>query len=93
MESATVQLHAAHTMATALVAPSTDRSQKHTTAKDMSRTCKTTHIKPVDSRRESVSLEHLEIKALEQTTEDPWDLTMLVEKLNSSNWFCEVAEA
>jgi hypothetical protein len=58
----------------------------------MSRTSKTTLIKPVDCR-ESFSLEHLDIELLEQTTEDPWDLTMLVEKLNSSNWFCEVAEA
>ena len=59
----------------------------------MSGTSKTTPIKPVGSRRESFSLEHLDIELLEQTTEDPWDLTMLVEKLNSSNWFCEVAEA
>ncbi len=59
----------------------------------MSRTSKTTLIKPVDWRRESFSLEHLDIELLEQTTEDPWDLTMLDEKLNSSNWFCEVAEA
>ena len=59
----------------------------------MSRTSKTTHTKPVNSRRESFSLEHFDIELLEQATEDPWDLAMLVEKLNSSNWFCEVAEA
>ena len=59
----------------------------------MSGTSKTTLIKPVYSGRESFSLEHLDVELLEQTTEDPWDLTVLVEKLNSRNWFCEVAEA
>jgi hypothetical protein len=59
----------------------------------MSRISKATIVKSVDYRRESFSLGHLDIELLEQTTEEPWDLSMLVKKLNSSNWFCEVAEA
>jgi hypothetical protein len=47
----------------------------------------------VDYRRESFSLGHLDSDLLEQPMEEPWDLAMLVKKLNSSNWFCEVAEA
>lgn len=58
----------------------------------MSRISKATLIKPVDWCRESFSLEHLDSELLEQLMEDPWDLVMLVKKLNGSNWFCEVAE-
>lgn len=59
----------------------------------MSGISKATLVKSVDYRRESFSLEHLDGDLLEQLMEPPWDLAMLVEKLNSSNWFCEVAEA
>ena len=59
----------------------------------MSRISKAAIIKSVDYRKESFSLEHLDSDLLEQPMEEPWDLVMLVKKLNSSNWFCEVAEA
>jgi hypothetical protein len=59
----------------------------------MSRISKATIIKSVDDHRESFSYEHLDSDLLEQPMEEPWDLAMLVKKLNSSNWFCEVAEA
>lgn len=59
----------------------------------MSGISKPTLVNSVDYRRESFSLEHLDSELLEQVMEQPWDLAMLVEKLNSSNWFCEVAEA
>ena len=59
----------------------------------MSRISKAAIIKSVDYRRESFSLGHLDSDLLEQKMEEPWDLAMLVKKLNSSNWFCEVAEA
>jgi hypothetical protein len=47
----------------------------------------------VDYRREFSSLEPLDSELLEQAMEEPWDLAVLVEELNSTNWFCEVAEA
>ncbi len=59
----------------------------------MSRICKATLIKSVDYLTESFSLEHLDSDLLERPMEELWDLAMLVKKLNSSNWFCEVAEA
>jgi hypothetical protein len=59
----------------------------------MSRISKATIIKSVDYRGESFSLGYLDSDLLEQPMEEPWDLAMLVKKLNSSNWFCEVEEA
>ena len=59
----------------------------------MSPISEVTLIKSIDWRRDSFSLEHLGSELLEQLMEEPWDLVMLVKKLNGSNWFCDVAEA
>jgi len=54
---------------------------------------KATLVKSLLYRREFFSLKPLDSELLDQLMEEPWDLAVLVEKLNSSNWFCEVAEA
>ena len=42
---------------------------------------------------EPSSLEHRNVEAPGQLLEQPWTLAVLVDGLEGSNWFCEVAEA
>ncbi len=50
-------------------------------------------IKAGECGTESSSLEHGNSELLGQPMEQPWDLAALVNELDGSNWFCEVAEA
>lgn len=67
-------------MATAIVAPRCRIVLRSDDGQDMSRISEATLIKPVDWRRESFSLEHLDSELLEQLIKDPWDFRHACQK-------------